>query len=112
MGRGINWLSNFFEKFLLFCSVGVILGCAAMITITTATRTIIGYDFGFMQELPTVFLPVTIFLMSGVLLKWQKHIRVDLVENWFRGKVAIVVRIVINLSVIGFGAMLLYAMTH
>ena len=92
----------------------VYLSTVSLIVITIACilvpiMRLFGFGLTILQEMPPEFAGYIAFPLMGILLKMERHVSVDIIKFYLRGKALGIVAIVISLFTILGGLMLMYA---
>lgn len=79
----------------------VILGASAvMIFIEVITRYVFSKTFGFLEEGPRLFLCFAVLPMLGVIFKRGRHIYVEIVPNWLKGRPKTILMLFVDVMMI------------
>jgi len=99
-------VSHFLEKVLVAVACIILAGSTLCLSAEALGRTLFNRTWGFMEELPSLFMPYLVFLLLGVALKRNLHVSVDLLPTFLKGRARAILMIIIYL-VIGMGSCLL-----
>ena len=99
-------LNNILEKVFLAVACIILAGTTLSLSAEAFGRTILNRTWGFMEELPALFMPYMVFLLLGVALKRNLHVAVDLLPTFLKGRPKVIL-IAITYLAIGMGSCLL-----
>jgi TRAP-type C4-dicarboxylate transport system permease small subunit len=99
-------VSHFLEKVLVAVACIILAGTTLSLTAEALGRILFNRTWGFMEELPSLFMPYLVFLLLGVALKRNLHVSVDLLPTFLKGRAKAILMSIIYL-VIGMGSCLL-----
>ena len=96
-------LSRLVERLLRAVAGTILAGTTLCLSAEALGRTLFSRTWGFMEELPALFMPYLVFLLLGVALKRNLHVSVDLLPAFLKGRSKIVLEAAVYL-VTGIGA--------
>jgi len=105
--RAWGRVSHFLEKVLLAVACIILAGTALSLSAEALARTFLSRTWGFMEELPSLFMPYLVFLLLGVALKHNLHVSVDLLPALLKGRAKAALDAVIYLAT-ALGSCLLF----
>ncbi|MGD8563491.1 MAG: TRAP transporter small permease subunit [Desulfarculaceae bacterium] len=95
---------------IIMITAGLIIGLDVLSIFAEAVgRYLVGQSRAFMEELPRLAVPLVVFPMMGVLLKYKKHIVVDLLPEKLSGKARSLLLIVVHSLVLAVAIQFLIA---
>jgi len=103
-----NRLNNFLEKVLLAVACIILAGATLSLSAEALARTFFTRTWGFMEELPSLFMPYMVFLLLGVALKRNLHVAVDLLPTFLKGRAKAILMTITYLAVGMASCVLLY----
>jgi TRAP-type C4-dicarboxylate transport system permease small subunit len=101
-------LNNILEKVFLAVACIILAGTTLGLSAEALGRTIFNRTWGFMEELPALFMPYMVFLLLGVALKRGVHISMDLLPTFLKGRAKAILTVLIYLAVTLGSCFLLY----
>jgi TRAP-type C4-dicarboxylate transport system permease small subunit len=101
-------VSHFLEKILVAVACIILAGTTLSLSAEALGRTFFSRTWGFMEELPSLFMPYLVFLLLGVALKRNLHVAVDLLPTFFKGRPKAILMAIIYLMVGVGSCFLLY----
>ena len=100
--------SHFLEKVLVAVACIILAGSTLSLSAEALSRTFFSRTWGFMEELPSLFMPYLVFLLLGVALKRNLHVGVDLLPTFLKGRAKAILMTIIYLVVGMASCLLLY----
>jgi TRAP-type C4-dicarboxylate transport system permease small subunit len=102
-------VSHFIEKVLIGVACFILAGTTLSLSAEAVGRTLFNRTWGFMEELPSLFMPYLVFLLLGVALKRNLHVTVDLLPASLQGRAKAVLDAIIYFATGAGSCVLFYA---
>jgi len=101
-------VSHFLEKILVAVACIILAGTTLSLSAEALGRAFFSRTWGFMEELPSLFMPYMVFLLLGVALKRNLHVAVDLLPIFLKGRARAILIAIVYLAVGLSSCLLLY----